>query len=249
MAEVAITPGQIGELNKKLVLAGIKDSTIFQGLLDNPDRFRTFLNILVEDTGGKEWRDWDRREQLSQLFDSQLTRLSMIGFAESLIESFHVQKNDVIKKCVSEKIFIEEYSEGDERKVIGHPLHHLYIPFLPVIPHRVVPIQVQMNMVKTTDKNYSGVCFIDPSSVTYEIEERHSPYYAFGFKLVRNKYNQGNHEVDTIEEALSLVFQYGIHEYENITARLCVKKNSGAVVLRTLYAEGCSCCYARACLI
>ena len=49
MSEVTLTPGQIGELNKKLRTAGITDHQAIQRLLDSKELFAQFVALLLEE--------------------------------------------------------------------------------------------------------------------------------------------------------------------------------------------------------
>lgn len=99
----------------------------------------------------------ERKEDLANLFDSQMKTLKERDCPKAIIESFQSQKDTVL-----EKVSKTDVAEGN-------------IPFIPVIPQRYMGIYGLMPMVRNGDK--VGYTYLDPNEITDVAKVHNKPYF------------------------------------------------------------------------
>lgn len=139
-------------------------------MLMSPDGWEIREGAIRSDTvdGKKKNKKRLRREQLTELFNSQVAILKVRGVSEETTQALERQLEYVITRSLS-----------DERPV-GPALEGL-IPFLPVIPREILSLSSQLEMIENEGKR-GGLC---PSMLrklgrTCNLQETpFTPYYIF----------------------------------------------------------------------
>lgn len=99
----------------------------------------------------------ERKENLADLFDSQMKTLKERDCPKVIIESFQSQKDTVLDKVVKTDV-----AEGN-------------IPFIPVIPRIYMGVHGLMPMVRNGDK--VGYTYLDPNEITDVVKAHNKPYF------------------------------------------------------------------------
>lgn len=170
MVAVTLTPGQIKEINDKLVRAGFADHIAIQRLLEDAERFRQFVDLLRAD-GSPEIPETIAEAKTSppataplslpDLFESQLKRLADRGCPQDIVRMFECQREKVLENAAS--------------------LHAAswYIPFLPVVPLSYLSVYSQMAMVIDGTGGRGSSDFPNGYQAIDAVDTPGKPYYIF----------------------------------------------------------------------